>query len=380
MALFVKPVMVRPLQFHEGMQRFKARLIVRFLVFAVASSALSAFGETCEHLKGYRDDMDYIRCMDRIGWNGAFGSSSVQEEVPLAQSEPEVIRAPRREEDCEPKNPVKDFTDIMAWTGEKYAAPPKGTAAKVFAKGVEVDRLAQVRRPTAMQEECRAKAPKKPQRIVIAFDGRNFFGTFNSQMSSRANELPDGTWGGMRGSIISNGVLRVPDVQWQYHDESTVRDQRLTDSVRCAYEWATKEYRNSKGEKVYSTVTLIGYSFGSNAAYNAAEQLRKMGVSVELMITVDPRQPETAWHQPAFGKPNNVERLVNFHQSFGLRGFELAGAENHRVYSGFLLFPHLRVPFHDQVVNGVTRSLSQVPVCRSSLSVTAASSATANCI
>lgn len=323
-----------------------AALILTILFSAVAAHG----GDPCAAYMGRNDDeIGLVRCRDRYGgWN--FGAAAL---------------SPATSVDCpwKKKNPTQPLQDITRFTERKPAV------ANYSAPNADQNLLAQIKQRTAKQAECAAKAPTKPQRIVIAYDGLSVTGPIPSQISSHSGQRPSGFgFGGMRSNIISNGVLRVPNTQWQYHDETQARRAgRLSDSIRCAYEWATKPYKNSKGETVYSSVTLIGYSFGGNAAFQTAETLRRLGITVDTMVTLDPRQPHTAWNAFNDRKPASVGRWVNYYERnlTMLPGYPVQGAENHRL-SFFAGLTHVLASHTSEIANGVTQSLNETPVCRSS--------------
>lgn len=316
------------------------------LAIAVLTTVLAHAGDPCAaYIGATEDDRLLVRCRDKYGgWNGS------------AKDQPCPFK----------KTPNQDLRDISNFAQRQPNSP------NYAAPNADPNLLARVKQRTAKQEECRRKAPSKPQRIVIAYDGLSMTGPIPSQISSQSNQRPAGFgFGGMRSNIISRGVLRVPNVQWQYHDETQARRQGLSDSIRCAYEWATIPYKNSKGETVYSSVSLIGYSFGGNAAFQTAETLRKLGVTVDLMVTLDPRQPHTAFNAFNDRKPASVGRWVNFYERnlTLLPGFPVQGAENRRL-SFFGGLTHVLASHTPEIANGVTETLSNIPVCRGSPSRT----------
>lgn len=198
---------------------------------------------------------------------------------------------------------------------------------------------------TDAQTKCASEAPAKPGRIIIGFEGLGGYaygGGLYRNMLTPANNLPR--------------------TQTHYYSQAMVTDDTLSDAVRCAYELATKPYKTKDGKTVYNSITILGYSYGGHAASQAVENLRKLGVSVDLVVTADPR---TKWSDPTvrFNKPNTVGKWVNYYETLDLplRGYEVPGAQNVHI-PGFV--PHVVLTSNSTVYNGTADLLKNVPLCR----------------
>lgn len=323
---------------------FSSQIVAVILSALVLGSTAQAVDPCAAYMGRGDDELGLVRCRDKYGgWNTGGNDPTVQP-CPLQK-----------------KSPIQNLQDITRYAEraprQNYSAP-----------NADQNLLARIKQRTPAQEDCARKAPSKPQRIVIAFEGLSVIGKMNSQISTSNGQRPSELipYGGMRSNLIGKGVNRVPNTRWQYHDESTARRAgQLSDSIRCAYEWATKPYKNSKGETVYSSVTIMGYSFGGNAAFQTAETLRRLGVTVDMMVTLDPRQPHTGMNAFNDRKPANVGRWVNYYERnlTMLPGFPVQGAENHRL-SFFGGMSHVLASFTSETADGFSNAIAQVPVCR----------------
>lgn len=207
-------------------------------------------------------------------------------------------------------------------------------------------RTGDINSKTDAQKKCAAEAPEKPGRIIIGFEGLGGY-----------------AYGGGLFRNMLTPANKMPRTQTHYYSQAMVTDNTLSDSVRCAYELATKPYKTKDGKTVYNSITILGYSYGGHAASQAVENLRKLGVSVDLVVTADPR---TKWSDPTvrFNKPNTVGKWVNYYESLDLplRGYEVPGATNVHI-PGFV--PHVVLTSNNTVYNGTADLLKNVPLCRS---------------
>lgn len=203
---------------------------------------------------------------------------------------------------------------------------------------------------TEAQVKCAQEAPAKPGRIVIGFEGLGGYSY----------------GGGLYRNFLTPAQKTIPRTQTHYYSQAAVSDNTtLSDAVRCAYELATKPYKTKDGKTVYNTITIMGYSYGGHAASQAVENLRRLGIHVDLVVTADPREK---WTLPnvTFSKPNTVRRWVNYYENWDLplRGFPVGGAENHLINSP--LYPHVRLTGHSTVQNGALSEVQNLPLCRTS--------------
>lgn len=205
-----------------------------------------------------------------------------------------------------------------------------------------------IKTPSAAQLECRNNAPDKPGRVVIGFDG---LGAANTTQPLKRN-------------LINPSLEKTPRVHALYFSQASITDGVLSDAVRCAYELATKPYKTKSGKIVYNSVTIMGYSYGGHAASQLVETLKRLGVSVDLVATVDPR---TKWRVPATptfdSSQSTVGKWVNFYQSNDLimPGYPVSGAENIQI-GGF----HLGATGIEELKNRVRGDVARLPACRAS--------------
>ena len=287
-------------------------------------------------------------------------------------------------------NEFKKITTVVeqgrVQNGPKRRAPPPTIAEpKAQPAPPEVRRNAHalLGRPTAYQEKCRREAPSKPSRIVLGFDGLMSYNpigeaTVRAWGPSGALNPPIGN---LMNDMIGRGAARAPDVHFKYFSQMTVGSHFITDPVRCAYELATKPYPNpdGSGKPVYSTITILGYSFGGYAAKQMAAQLKKLGISVDLVMTADPRVKThnvllDGLFSMHYDIPTNVDRCVNYYEKndfggLGLVGYPVRGCRNIDVsHTGAW---HLGIPKLPEVQNGIAREVSRLPACRTTYSESA---------
>jgi hypothetical protein len=237
--------------------------------------------------------------------------------------------------------------------------------------------------PTMYQEKCRREAPSKPSRIVLGFDGLASYNPLGEAMvrahgPKAAYANPYAPIGNLMNDMIGRGAARAPDVHFKYFSQMTMATHFVTDPVRCAYELATKPYPNpdGSGKPVYSTITILGYSFGGYAAKQMAAQLKKLGISVDLVMTADPRvKTQNVILDGLFSMhydiPTNVDRCVNYYEKndfggLGLVGYPVRGCRNIDVSDTGAW--HLGVPKLPEVQNGIAREVANLPRCRTSFS------------
>jgi len=100
---------------------------------------------------------------------------------------------------------------------------------------------------------------------------------------------------------------------------------------KCATIWMQDKGEGTEGRKVI----IVGHSFGGGAAWELANSLRAKGVTVDGVVTADPRSPKQCmgecWN---WAKPSNVSVWSNHYQRMPLRGHEVPGASN-QYHSGY---------------------------------------------
>lgn len=198
------------------------------------------------------------------------------------------------------------------------------------------------------QAKCKQNAPSKPGRIVIGFDGLGGKSVLGQPLLN---------------NMIMPATRANKNVYHQYYSQADIDSDTLSDSVRCAYEWATKPYKNSKGETVYSTLTIMGYSYGGHAAAQLADNLKKLGVNVDLIITADAREKWAAG-PGHFAKTGNIKKWINVHEGLdpmGLVGATVDGGENINVTGKAI---HGNITKTDAIQNAIQTNMSQMPRCR----------------
>lgn len=229
--------------------------------------------------------------------------------------------------------------------GVSYTETPSVQAASGSCQRIGIDRrlLDEVKNhPTPGQLRCRQNAPARPQKVVYGFSG-----------------LLGDWW--MSGII--QGMAGGAPVHFEYYPHHQVSDQYLMDSARCAYEMATKAYRVG-GRTVYNPISIVGHSFGGDAAHRLAVMLGKLGVAVDMVVTADARQPWTLANKPNWGRSCNVARWDNYYETAGgmnLPGFAIPGATNIHVGGD-----HMSIPSNGILRNNTRTALMNMPDSRPS--------------
>lgn len=243
---------------------------------------------------------------------------------------------------------------------------------KATQKKADKDLLGAIRKRTPDQEKCVAEAPKNPSRVVLAFDA---FGSFDyvNYYKEKGTELPEKEAEAFKnGNAISNAARKedrqVAGVHWKYYPKEAALNEQLTPATRCAFELATKPYKNKEGKTVYNTITLVGHSFGGDAAFKVANTLRKLGVRVDLVLTTDPRQSLDAAKRKTFSRPDSVDRWVNFYQQNDplLKGFPVDGADNVNISDSGAW--HGLAPHAEVVRARAAKEVMGLPSCKADLS------------
>lgn len=243
--------------------------------------------------------------------------------------------------------------------------------------------LAAIRKRTPEQEKCAAEAPAKPTRAVLAFDSFNSF-DYVEYYKQKGADLPEKEAQAFQSGQAFSEATRKEDrsakgVFWKYYDKESESKEELSPAVRCAFELATKQYKDKSGKPVYHTITLVGHSFGGNATYKVAAMLKRLGVRVDLVLTTDPRQPVSAASRDNFSRPQSVDRWVNFFQRNDpvLKGFPVDGAENVDISETGVW--HGQAAHTDQVRKRASDEVSALPACKGSLSTSVYKQSRANC-
>lgn len=139
-------------------------------------------------------------------------------------------------------------------------------------------------------------------------------------------------------------------------------------SLSKAYNCILQQRRNSPNMKI----SIIGHSCGGVTAVNLAQQLSNAGITVENVLTVDPRCRHSLYtcadnmSSAAFSRPSRVRQFVNFYQcGGGLAGQRVAGACNNRISSS-----HTFMPSNSQVRQTAYAMLSGQTINTSTCSAT----------
>ncbi|MGZ3695139.1 MAG: hypothetical protein ACXWQO_13415 [Bdellovibrionota bacterium] len=232
--------------------------------------------------------------------------------------------------------------------------------------------LAEISKRTPAQEQCVGDAPKSPSRIVLAFDS---FASFDyvDYYQKQGKELNEKELDAFKkGSAISQKVREegrdIPGYHWKYYPKENTETEELSPAVRCAFELATKPYKNKQGQIVYNTISLVAHSFGADAVSKVASTLNKLGVKVDLVLTTDPRQSVNALNRVTFQKsPTGVARWVNFYERNDpiLAGFPVDGAENVNISEGGAW--HGQAPQDALVRARSSKEVMGLPRCKSDL-------------
>ena len=130
--------------------------------------------------------------------------------------------------------------------------------------------------------------PSHPHQRVYLL--RGFLNVFSLGMDQLANELHQ------RGieAVVANYTLSG------FYGNEAIRDCRAG---------------------LISSIAIVGHSLGASAGVDMAEQLAQAGITVGLVVTVDPITPTAA--------PGNVKRLENFYISDGVGKIVQRGPDFH---------------------------------------------------
>lgn len=160
---------------------------------------------------------------------------------------------------------------------------------------------------------------------------------------------------------VRNGLMKPLEEEMpnQFsHNNYGWRETRA--AFNCILQW-----REIFGNRL--NLTIIGHSFGAGyATFELLDDLRRTGIAVRNVITLDPRTARTdsnyrrSGDLKQFERPGNVGNFVNLYQrSSGLPGFEVRGAQNIRVEGT----SHTRIPSHAttarEVRNLLRRTLAE---------------------
>lgn len=217
-----------------------------------------------------------------------------------------------------------------------------------------------IKTKTAAQEKCRQNAPSKPGRVVFGFDGLGGATVFSQPL---------------RRNMLEPAQKANSRVHTNYYSQAEVTSNELGDAVRCAYELATKPYKTKDGKTVYNTITIMGYSYGGHAASQLADNLKRLGIAVDLVITADPRV-KGAIGSGRFEKTANIGKWVNVWGYGLLSGGQVAGGENHNVTLGST---HMTITTTQAMQDAIRKNMSQLPACRLSYTKPQQYGSTADC-
>jgi len=104
-------------------------------------------------------------------------------------------------------------------------------------------------------------------------------------------------------NVLSPGIDQLADDLRGRNLDVTIANHAFSESL------ANEAIEECKSGRV-SSIVLVGRSLGASAAVSMAEQLRKAGLRVALIVTLDPVVKTVV--------PNNVHLLKNFYLSNGV--------------------------------------------------------------
>ena len=142
------------------------------------------------------------------------------------------------------------------------------------------------------------------------------------------------------GQVVSD---LIPKEDWNYYPSTDI-DPVLRDILATAKERGYNDCQH--------TIILIGFSWGGGQVVKLAEKLKKEGISVELVITLDPvpRTDYQVWPpalpfvDPKFTKSPNVTNWVNFYQKQSHpMGWSVKGADVDTQLTGQAKSPDIAV-------------------------------------
>lgn len=120
------------------------------------------------------------------------------------------------------------------------------------------------------------------------------------------------------GNFVRNGLINPLKAKYPVLD---VEGHSWSEDL-----WKTSVSRSNRG----GPVIAIGHSFGGNAILKWATQYQG---TIDLLLTLDPRQFPFGFPIGGFSVPKNVRLAVNFYEKgdFLLQGFTVSGASNKQV-------------------------------------------------
>jgi pimeloyl-ACP methyl ester carboxylesterase len=117
-------------------------------------------------------------------------------------------------------------------------------------------------------------------------------------------------------NVLSPGIDQLADDLRRRNMDVTIANLAFSESL------ANEAIQECKSGRV-SSIALVGHSLGAGAAVSMAEQLRKSGLRVALIVTLDPVVKTVV--------PNNVHLLKNFYLSNGVGTKVERGGQFHGV-------------------------------------------------
>ena len=117
-------------------------------------------------------------------------------------------------------------------------------------------------------------------------------------------------------NVLSPGIDQLADDLRRRNMDVTIANHAFSESLANE---AIEECKSGRA----SSIVLVGHSLGASAAVSMAEQLRKAGLRVALIVTLDP-VVKTVF-------PNNVHLLKNFYLSNGIGTTVERGGKFHGV-------------------------------------------------
>lgn len=167
----------------------------------------------------------------------------------------------------------------------------------------------------------------KSHTLVIAFEGLASFdsaGTraayfYHWQLSQGVNATPPRA--GRRGYLLHGLVvpmIKEADFEFLVFPHDSIAQGRASPAQSCATIWLQQPGRS---------LVITGHSYGGHAAQNLAANLNLARLTVDAVITVDPR---LRLYSGSFGKTQNVRLWENFYQTNTpfLNGYEVPGADS----------------------------------------------------